>query len=82
MLQRQPNCAELRSMDFFIQILCRFQKCKQKFSPSLFSNEKSPSRNNFNSIPILGLHYLQSDSIFDTRAKLLIIKHATLVCNY
>ena len=33
MLQRQPNCAELKLMDFFIQILCRFQKCKQKVPP-------------------------------------------------
>ena len=29
-------------MDFYIQILCRFQKCKQKVPPqSLLSNEKS-----------------------------------------
>ena len=27
MMQRQPNCTELRSMDSYIQILCRFQKC-------------------------------------------------------
>ena len=39
MLQRQPNCTELRSMDSYIQILCRFQKCKQKVPPpSLLSN--------------------------------------------
>ena len=43
MLQRQPNRKELRSMDSYIQILCRFQKCKQKVPPpSLLSNEKSP----------------------------------------
>ena len=43
MLQRRPNCMELRSMDSYIQILCRFQKCKQKVPPpSLLSNEKSP----------------------------------------
>ena len=29
MLQRRPNCTELRSM----KILCRFQKCKQKVPP-------------------------------------------------
>ena len=41
------------------------------------------STNDFNSKPIVGLHYLLSDSIFDTSAKLLMIKHATLVvCNY
>ena len=42
-LQRRPNCMELRSMDSYIQILCRFQKCKQKvLPPSLLNNEKSP----------------------------------------
>ena len=30
MLQRRPNRMELRSMDSYIQILCRFQKCKKK----------------------------------------------------
>ena len=30
MMQRQPNCTELRLMDSYIQILCRFQKSKQK----------------------------------------------------
>ena len=30
-------------MDSYIQILCRFQKCKRKVPPpSLLSNEKSP----------------------------------------
>ena len=33
MLQRRPNCMELRSMDSHIQILCNFQKCKRKVSP-------------------------------------------------
>ena len=43
MLQRRPNWTELRSMGSYIQILCRFQKCKQKVPPpSLLSNEKSP----------------------------------------
>ena len=43
MLQRQPNRTELRLMDSYIQILCRFQKCKQKVPPpSLLSNEKLP----------------------------------------
>ena len=43
MLQRRPKRTELRSMDSYIQILCRFQKCKQKVPPpSLLSNEKSP----------------------------------------
>ena len=42
-LQRRPNRTELRSMDSYIQILCRFQKCKQKVPPpSLHNNEKSP----------------------------------------
>ena len=41
MLQRQPNCSELRLMDsmihrFYIQILCRFQKCKQKVPSGSF----------------------------------------------
>ena len=43
MLQCQPNRMDLRSMDSYIQILCRFQKSKQKVPPpSLLSNEKSP----------------------------------------
>ena len=33
MMQRQPNPTELRSMDSYIQILCRFQKSKQKVPP-------------------------------------------------
>ena len=33
MLQRQPNRMELRSMNSYIQILCRFQKCKRKVPP-------------------------------------------------
>ena len=43
MLQRRPNCTELRSMDSYIQILCRFQKCKQKVpppSPLVMKNRK------------------------------------------
>ena len=41
MLQRRPNRTELRSMDSYIQILCRFQKCKQKVPPpSLLTSEK------------------------------------------
>ena len=43
MLQRRPNRTELISMDSYIQILCRFQKCKQKVPPLLLlSNENSP----------------------------------------
>ena len=33
MLQRRPKRTELRSMDSYIQILCRFQKCKRKVPP-------------------------------------------------
>ena len=33
MLQLRPNCTELRSMDLFNQILCRFQKYKRKVPP-------------------------------------------------
>ena len=43
MMQRQPNPMELRSMDSYIQILCRFQKSKQKVpAPSLPCTKKSP----------------------------------------
>ena len=35
MFQCRPNHTELRSMDSYIQILCRFQKCKQKVPPPL-----------------------------------------------
>ena len=33
MLQRRPNRTELRSIDSYIQILCRFQQSKQKVPP-------------------------------------------------
>ena len=33
MMQHRPNWKELRSMDYHIQILCRFQKNKQKVPP-------------------------------------------------
>ena len=33
MIQRRPNPRELRSMDSYVQILCRFQKIKQKVPP-------------------------------------------------
>ena len=39
MLQCQPNPMELRSMDSYIQFLCRFQKCKRKVLPPSFSCE-------------------------------------------
>ena len=43
MIQRRPNLTELRSMDSYIQILCRFQKSKRKIPPrSPLSDEKSP----------------------------------------
>ena len=43
MLQRRPNPTELRSMDSYIQILCKFQKYKQKVPPPLLLyKEKSP----------------------------------------
>ena len=43
MMQRQPNPTELRSMDSYIQILCRFQKSKRKVPPpSPLSTQKSP----------------------------------------
>ena len=43
MMQRRPNPTELRSMDSYIQILCRFQKSKQKVPPPPpFSTQKSP----------------------------------------
>ena len=43
MLQLRPNWSELRLMDYYHQIFCRFQKCKQKVPPpSLLNNEKSP----------------------------------------
>ena len=33
MMQQQPNCMELRLKDSYIQILCGFQKSKQKVPP-------------------------------------------------
>jgi hypothetical protein len=44
-LQLTPNQMELRSMDLYIQIFCRFQKCKQKVTPpSLPFSQKVASR--------------------------------------
>ena len=40
MLQCWPNCTEIKSMDSYIQILCRFQKCKQKVPPPLLIGNK------------------------------------------
>ena len=39
MLQLRPNWTELRSMDYYHQIFCRFRKCKRKVPPP------SPLRN-------------------------------------
>jgi hypothetical protein len=42
MLQRWLNQTELRSMESWFQILCRFQNCKRKVPPPfLLRNEKS-----------------------------------------
>ena len=39
MLRCQPNRKELRLLDSYIKILCRFQKCKRKVPPpSLLSD--------------------------------------------
>ena len=38
MIQRRPNPRELRSMDSYVQILCRFQKSKQKVPPLRFKD--------------------------------------------
>ena len=44
MLQRRPNRSELRSMDSYTKILCRFQKCKRKVPPpSLLSTKEVSS---------------------------------------
>ena len=42
MMQRRPNPTELRSMDSYIQILCRFQKSKQKVPPPSLPCIKNP----------------------------------------
>jgi hypothetical protein len=43
MMQRRPNQTELRSMDSYIQILCRFQKSERKVPPpSQPYTKKSP----------------------------------------
>ena len=48
MLQRQPNRMELKTMDSYIQILCRFQKCKWKVPPlSPLSTKKLKSLGSF-----------------------------------
>ena len=40
MLQLRPNSTEVRSMDYYHQIFCRFRKCKQKVPPpSPLSND-------------------------------------------
>ena len=40
MMHRRPNQTEVRSMDSFIQILCRFQKSKRKEKNSSFGGVK------------------------------------------
>jgi hypothetical protein len=48
MMQRWPNPMELRSMDSYIQILCRFQKSKRKVPRlSPLSTKKSPNAPEF-----------------------------------
>ena len=43
MLQLRPNCSELRLMDYYHQIFCRFRKCKRKVPPpSPLSTQKLP----------------------------------------
>ena len=40
MSQLRPNRSELRSMDYYHQIFCRFRKCKRKVPPpSPLSND-------------------------------------------
>ena len=40
MSQLRPNCTELRSMDYYHQIFCRFRKCNRKVPPpSPLSND-------------------------------------------
>jgi hypothetical protein len=44
MMQQRSNATELRSMDSYIQILCRFQKSKRKVPPpSPLSTKKQKS---------------------------------------
>ena len=40
MLQSGPNPTELRAMDFYSQILCRFQKSKRKVPPPVLKIQK------------------------------------------
>ena len=45
MMQHRPNPMELRSMDSYIQILCRFKKVSEKFldrPPSVLKNHPLP----------------------------------------
>ena len=51
MLQRQPNPTELRSMDHYHQIFCRFQKCKRKVPPP------SPLSNDFEKSWVFSLFF-------------------------
>jgi hypothetical protein len=51
MLQRRPNPKELRSMDSYIQILCRFQKCKRKVPPLSLPCSKNLKRLFFQNLP-------------------------------
>ena len=71
MLQCQPNPTELRSMDYYHQIFCRFRKCKWKVPPpSLFSNdfEKSWSFSKFlGMIFFQNWHFWTLDGIFEIK---------------
>ena len=55
MLQHEPNRTELRSMDSYNQIICRFQKFKRKFPPPLLlNNEKSSPPKDEKNLPYGG----------------------------
>ena len=71
MLQLRPNCTELRSMDYYHQIFCRFQKCKRKVPPpSLLSNDFEKScffSKKLVMIFFQNWHFLTLDGIFEIK---------------
>jgi hypothetical protein len=91
MLQRRPNSLEFRSMDYYIQILCRFQKCSKKFLHSCFSVMKNhplpPKERFFSSLSFYGMsqnrcHFVLQGWTLSGNSKFLKINFSRLIYQF